>query len=506
MMDMDSQQKNVPGENVEEPPELTPPDAELVAPRRSSLMLLLLVAFFIFILLDLAILAYFFFPGDTDNKQQAPASQATQHAVDTAEMSRQPVTKSGRDDLRARQAAEGLRDQWLQLQAEAEADGIENWGGKPFADVNETVAAAERSMAARKYDEAAGKYHKAIVGLQSLRESRPKMRAKALAAGGQALNQGDGPAAAVFFNRALALDPDNEAARRGLERAKNMDQVQALYKKALTMEQQGDLKAAEQALVHCQKIDSLFQPVSRALFRVRNGLAEQEFKAAMAAFLRNLAAKRTTAARASLLQAERLRPQSSVVAEGKEQLHQLVIEQSLARLADKYRQAVASEDWARAGDICRQALKIDAQAAFAQEGLLQAGKRLALDSAMQAIIDKPLRLQAKAVEKQARQTLAAARSIPAPGAKLSAQIASVTDVLAVSSRPVPVVLQSDNATEIIIYRVGRMGRFSQKTVRLKPGRYTIVGTRQGYRDVRREVEVRADSKPPLLHIRCTEVI
>ena len=39
-----------------------------------------------------------------------------------------------------------------------------------------------------------------------------------------------------------------------------------------------------------------------------------------------------------------------------------------------------------------------------------------------------------------------------------------------------------------------------------PGRYIVVGTRLGYRDVRRELVVEAGREPPLLVVRCEEEI
>lgn len=484
-------------------PELTPPDAELVAPRRGSLMLLLLVAFTIFIVLDLVILAYFLLPEKKDGKQSPP--QKSERLVDTA---REPqgVAKARKNDIRAREVSSEMRNRWLQKQAVAEADGIADWGGQSFAVIRETVAEAERLMAEQQYDKSAAVYREAVSRLQALQASRPKMLEEALAAGAQALIVGDSAAAITSFTRALALDSTNVAASRGLERAKNIDQVKDLYTKALAAEQQGQLKSAEDLLRRVRNLDTRFQPAVQALSRVREQIQEKDFNAPMAGFLQDLAQKQEKSARNYLIRAEKLRPHSALVLQGKRQLHQMVVEQNLARLLAQYRQAVAAEQWGRAADFCRQALKVDSQATFVLAGLEKAQRRLALEKAMLAIVNNPLRLQEKAVRNQAGQTLAAASSVRDPGPKLRKQITDVEAVLAAADRQVDVVLQSDNATEIIIYRVGRMGRFSRKTVRLRPGRYTIVGSRAGYRDVRREFEVRPGRKPPLLQIRCTEVI
>jgi len=72
--------------------------------------------------------------------------------------------------------------------------------------------------------------------------------------------------------------------------------------------------------------------------------------------------------------------------------------------------------------------------------------------------------------------------------------------------PVQVALASDNLTDVTIYRVGRLGTFERKDVDLLPGRYTVVGVRAGFRDVRRELNVPPGGDAPMLVIRCEEPI
>jgi hypothetical protein len=45
-----------------------------------------------------------------------------------------------------------------------------------------------------------------------------------------------------------------------------------------------------------------------------------------------------------------------------------------------------------------------------------------------------------------------------------------------------------------------------RTVELRPGTYVIVGTRDGYRDVRRTVRIGADGSQESINVRCEESI
>jgi hypothetical protein len=59
---------------------------------------------------------------------------------------------------------------------------------------------------------------------------------------------------------------------------------------------------------------------------------------------------------------------------------------------------------------------------------------------------------------------------------------------------------------VLVYHVGRLGRFEARRLELTPGRYTVVGTRAGYRDVRTQFTVGAGSSPPPVTVRCEEKI
>ncbi|HHD63626.1 MAG TPA: hypothetical protein ENK96_04530 [Desulfobulbaceae bacterium] len=482
-------------------PALTPPDAGQNVPSRGRPSFIFPVVVILFVLLGLA--GFFLF--SQTEKEASPVQQQAGTVDYTLEEKEVPEPKVP-FDAKARALSMQLRERWLQLHAEAEADSIRDWGGEKFAGIREKATEAEQLMAAQQYEKAGTVLQQAISALESLRASRPVLLADALSRGVQSLADGDSPAAVAAFTRALALDPENVQATHGLARAKTLDQVIELYKKARAAEKQADLKTAEELFARINTLDPEFQPAVQALSRVRIQLQDREFNAAMARFLQALAEKKEKVARNALARAVKLRPQSPLVADGKRQLRQLVTEQTLERLQRNYGQAVMSEQWQQAMDFCVQALKVDPQAAFALVGREKAGRRLALDKALRNIIRHPLRLQEEAVLTEVRQILAAARAVIEPGPELSRQIAAVDTLLVRAARQVEVVLQSDNATEVVMYRIGRLGRFSRRTLRLRPGRYTIVGSRPGFRDVRREFEVRSDGKQQFLQIRCTEVI
>ena len=92
------------------------------------------------------------------------------------------------------------------------------------------------------------------------------------------------------------------------------------------------------------------------------------------------------------------------------------------------------------------------------------------------------------------------------GPQLTSRIVELQRLLDRAGTRMRVVLESDRMTEVTVYKVGRLGRFERHALELRPGTYTVVGSRQGYRDVRLRLVVEPSGAPAPLSVRCTEEI
>ena len=124
--------------------------------------------------------------------------------------------------------------------------------------------------------------------------------------------------------------------------------------------------------------------------------------------------------------------------------------------------------------------------------------------AMDAILADPGRLSSDREFAAAKETLALAAEQADAGAAFARRVAEFRDLVATSAQPVPLVLVSDNATEVTIHKVGPLGAFERHELALRPGRYVIVGSRIGCRDVRKEIVLASGMAP--VDIRCAERI
>ncbi len=156
-------------------------------------------------------------------------------------------------------------------------------------------------------------------------------------------------------------------------------------------------------------------------------------------------------------------------------------------------------------DICRQALSLSSTAAFATACQDRAQRRLDLDKRLQSILAQPDRMFDKAALLAAKEIRSFAASISSPGPRLTGQLQQLSSLIDLAEAEVTVLLRSDTFTDIVIYHVGRMGRFAEKKLVLATGNYTVVGSRSGFRDVRRTLKVRPGSEL-VFTVRCEEPI
>jgi serine/threonine protein kinase len=232
----------------------------------------------------------------------------------------------------------------------------------------------------------------------------------------------------------------------------------------------------------------------------------QEFERALSRGLNALAAGQLAEARQAIDRAVALRPQDPGVQNALAQLHAEERRASIATLQAEAQQLVAAEQWPAAVARYAAVLAIDANVLGVQQGLAAAQARAQLDQQLEQALARAERFNDDAIAGPAQRLVAEAAAVPAPGPVLRGQIERLKAQLAVAAQPVAVQFESDNQTTVVIYKVGNLGTFSSRSLELRPGPYVVVGTRDGYRDVRRNIRVDPAGNMPPVVIRCEEAI
>ena len=234
--------------------------------------------------------------------------------------------------------------------------------------------------------------------------------------------------------------------------------------------------------------------------------SQAEFRRAMSEGLSALADGESAQAKEAFERALQLSPGSPEALDGlgraEEDLRIAAISEHRMQ-AEEFEQ---NEDWKSALREYNAVYGLDPTIRFAREGKARAEERSQLAEQLESHIAHPERLSDDDVLEAAEQALSDARATEPSGPVLRRQIESLAERIAVATTPIRVELVSDNLTEVTVYRVGRLGRFSEQVLDLRPGTYTVVGSRAGYRDVRRRLTVNPNQDPKPLDVRCEEKI
>lgn len=264
----------------------------------------------------------------------------------------------------------------------------------------------------------------------------------------------------------------------------------------------GELAAALSEFQEALRLDPQSQPAHAGLDRVKARIRAEEFRRWMAEGFAALNAGDPDQANARFLKAKALRPESPEAAEALAQAEGL---RRTARIEALQTQALAAdrrEEWAAALSAYEEALALEPTLRFAQQGreraaaLLAWERRIAFYTAQPAVLDSDARLG------DAVGLLQELQSAAPESARLRTAADQLAALVRTAQTPLRVLIESDQLTEVSVYRVGRLGRFASRQLNLRPGIYTVVGSRDGYRDERLELVVRPGPEPIRVSIHC----
>jgi len=444
----------------------------------------------IIILIVAALAVIFILPGkngDRHEQKKSPDDRTMQQA-NTAQTSSSGsrVLSATVNEMKIGEAKDLLKKS-LKLLAELEIQGVKTWGSfkmvTSYEEVEGDLTKANSYLDGQQFDEAIKWYNKSLTKMEQLSAGRDKRLQQSLVEGQKAVSQFDSTSASRHFTIAVAIDPDNEEARTGMNRIKMMDRVAELIKEAKKAEASGNLDLAGESYREAHSLDSGYQTVEEGLKRINELILERDFKNSMSAAISALDKKDFSKARFELNKAGRLRPNDPGVKDLEKQIDKLSLSDEIQRLKNLASEYEKKEKWQESLDTYNKILRLDSNAGFALKGRQKALELNKLYTQVENYISKPDDLQPLENLEHARNlyTVAVSRTDAGPGLGIMAE--KLGKLIDSYSKTAPVLFQSDNMTDVMIYRVGKFDRFSEKMLDLRPGQYKALGTRSGYRDV-----------------------
>ncbi len=389
---------------------------------------------------------------------------------------------------------------------ELDSRAAAQWGGAEFADARKSVDEIGGMLERRKYDQVPAAMAALAKTVTDIESRVPAALSAQLAEGQRALGAGEFENSRQAYDNALKIDPGNKEATAGLTKVTEASGQLPTLADAENAESSQDLPKAETLFADLVKRNPGNAAASQGLARVRQAIADKNFNAEMGAGLTALNAGRLPEARTHLEKARTMRPGNAEVAAALQRAADTGTGRSIADVEARAASLASQERWSEALAIYDDALARDPSLEFARKGRETVAPRAELGNRLQGLIDRPERLAEEPVRHEAEQLLLRAKAVPNAGPVIRSQVSRLELLLPTFNQPVMLALESDNATEVAIQRVGFFGAFEKRQVELKPGKYTVTGKRSGFRDVRREITVAPGDTGQTIVIRCLEPI
>ena len=453
----------------------------------------------------LATFVFVFLPGQVVDPVAPTGPAAVPNGRPAAPPTRSVAPFEAADLARARAEAEAKLAEFFALESQLKEQlNVTAWGADDLDRIKVRAGTGDQLFLEGRYQESVEEYVGAVEDMAALADRGRAQFRSAVASGQAALAELDHPGAVAAFETALTIKPNDPDARAGRDRASALPKVVEL------------LRQSERAILRREyaEADRYLSQV-RALDPATVGLAE---RAARVADARAIQQRRDTLSE-GFGALERGEPEQAIAAfdrvlkddpadpdglAGLQQAKQARLLAEIDRLREVAEQHESEEQWSTALATYDAVLDMDPSLRFARDGKARIAARVALIESMQTFIDDPGLLSDDNEFARAREVLADAKAKPPGGSRFQSHLDDLNAIVERASIPVPLVIDSDNETEIMVLKIGTFGPFLRHELKLRPGRYVIIGSRDGYRDVRDEVILAADSEP--VQIRCTEPI
>ena len=406
----------------------------------------------------------------------------------------------------SRGEAEQALQEFLRTRARLEVANVEVWGEPEWSQAVDRADKGNDLFTQRRFSIAAEELLAATELLVLLESERGQRLVTALASGWQSLQADDSAAALEFFEIAKAIDAGSLDALDGLERARVRPDVLRLMADGEFAFTSDDLNKAQLALTEAVALDKAYEPAQSALKTVNDEINERAFRDAMSRALNALAQEQVETADKALRQAASLKPGAEVVRNTQQELEQIRQKLWLEGLRLAAEKAGSNEDWSMVVATYQKVLARAPQANFARQGLVFAMDRERLHQQLDHYLQDPTRVYSDQPRANAEKLLESAANPPAAETRLADKVRRLQTLILEATTPATVTLNSDGLTSVQIYHVGRLGQFISQQLELRPGTYTVVGSRPGYRDVRQTLTVKPGQVQPALDIRCEESV
>ncbi len=328
----------------------------------------------------------------------------------------------------------------------------------------------------------------------------------ALRAGQTALVAMQPEQARAAFQHALVLQPGQAQAQQGLATSERLATQLAALADGARLEARGDLSAAADQYRLLLANSAGFAPARTALTRVEQHLSDQKLEDLLNTGADALRHGHIPVAQSAYRQAAEIAADDARVLDGQQRIAEVLTDQRNAADLATGAQFEETEQWTTRWRCIAKCWHVMPRCALRRMASRAASaarrwtRNCATISRVRSVLTTP------DVQRAARRALARGEASGTDAPRLQQQMQQLRAQLDRLAVEIPVAISSDNSTRVSLAPFGDLGSFSSREVQLRPGHYTVVGRRDGFRDVRLELEIAPGQDAAALSVACTERI
>ena len=357
-------------------------------------------------------------------------------------------------------------------------------------------------LEAGEFTSATSEFNRAVDALAEFEQRVHLYLAERELSGKIALSAGRKEEAETIFNEILAAQPDNELAKRSLERAKNIDIFVPLIQRAKDLEKDGELEEALEAYTKAFELDARSARAQQGKARVARRIEKESFDTFVSTGTEAEEAGEWDLAIENYEEAVKAFPDEE---DFQEALKRAQVEGLLAKVSAGLDLAFNFEEeyeWSKARDQFNEVLNLDRDDEEALDGLLRTGNMIRVLIRYDNLLEESREFAQRGEFQKGIADFNQAMAIKPSYLPLDASAQQLQNMLREQTTPVIVEFISDGKTFVSVSGYESIGQFESHRRRFLPGNYRILGRRKGYRNVVLEVRVRSGKQLQPIKVIC----
>ncbi len=435
----------------------------------------------------------------TEKKQPEIKQQVTnQNKINTDNKVTNDKDKSDKDYTYNEQ----IEIVWFLKKTQAENEQLKVWSEEIYKMAMELEKQALQDKKDQKFKLAEGQFQQAIDLIEQSLNNKQTIKSSLLQKTEQLLTKNETEQAKKTLEKARIIDPQDKKIDELMQRIIQRPQVLELEKQAVRYEQDDNKQGALEAYTKIIEMDKQYLKAQKKIAELTKQIKDDQFKKTIGQLIIALDKNNIKKAQLVFNQAQSIYPEDPVLAELQQRLNQLKKTATIIKNLKQAEYYQHNEQWNKALKAYKAVLKADPNSSNALLNIERVKKYIKINQSLDKIIQSPDRLQEDKVLDNSRAILAFVKDqlkhkngLLYPLSRtpvLKQKLIKTENIIQSASKIINVQLISDNKTEVVIYKVGKFGKFENREIKLRPGLYTIVGSRDGFKDYRKKVRILPD--------------